>query len=134
MELLVSSEILIKLIRYAIVGFTGVAVDFGITYIFKEYAKVSKYIANSLGFCTAVVTNYLLNRYWTFGAGSEDVFVQFGTFLAVSLIGLLMNNSIIYLLSEKWKVNFYISKVIAISVVVFWNFFVNYYYTFRSAV
>jgi putative flippase GtrA len=131
---LLSSEFVIKFIRYALVGFTGVAVDFSITYIFKEYAKVSKYIANSLGFSTAVVTNYLLNRYWTFGAGNEDVFIQFGTFLGVSLVGLLINNIIIFLLNEKLKMNFYISKVIAIMVVVFWNFFVNYYYTFRSAV
>ncbi len=133
MELL-TSEFAIKFIRYALVGFTGVAVDFSITYIFKEYAKVSKYIANSLGFSTAVVTNYFLNRYWTFGVGNEDVFIQFGTFLGVSLVGLLINNIIIYFLNEMLKVNFYISKVIAIVVVVFWNFFVNYYYTFRSAV
>jgi putative flippase GtrA len=131
---LLSSEFVLKFIRYALVGFTGVAVDFSITYVFKEYAKVSKYIANSLGFSTAVVTNYFLNRYWTFGVGNEDVFIQFGTFLGVSLIGLLINNFIIFLLNEKLKVNFYISKVIAIMVVVFWNFFVNYYYTFRSAV
>lgn len=129
----ISSEFVLKFIRYALVGFTGVAVDFSITYLFKEYIKVSKYIANSIGFCTAVITNYLLNRYWTFGAGNEDVFIQFGTFLAVSLIGLLINNFIVFLLSEKLKINFYISKLVAIGVVVFWNFFVNYYYTFRSA-
>jgi putative flippase GtrA len=126
---LLSSELVAKFIRYAFVGFTGVIVDFSVTYIFKEYLKVSKYVANSLGFCTAVITNYLLNRYWTFGVGKEDVFIQFGTFLAVSMIGLL----IIYMLNEKLKINFYVSKVMAIIVVILWNFFVNYYYTFRSA-
>jgi putative flippase GtrA len=130
---LLSSELISKFIRYALVGFTGVLVDFSVTYLFKEYIKVSKYVANSLGFCTAVITNYLLNRYWTFGVGQEDVFIQFGTFLLVSLIGLVMNNFIIYLLNEKLKVNFYISKIMAIGVVILWNFFVNYYYTFRSA-
>lgn len=130
---LLTSELVVKFIRYALVGFTGVVVDFSVTYIFKEYVKLSKYVANSLGFCTAVLTNYLLNRYWTFGAGNEDVFIQFGTFLAVSLIGLAINNFIIYLLNEKLKINFYVSKIVAIFVVIFWNFFVNYYYTFRSA-
>ncbi len=130
---LITAELITKFIRYALVGFTGVVVDFSITYIFKEYLKFSKYIANSIGFCTAVLTNYLLNRYWTFGAGKEDVFIQFGTFVAVSMIGLLINNAIIYLLNEKLKINFYVSKVAAIFVVIFWNFFVNYYYTFRSA-
>jgi putative flippase GtrA len=130
----IPTEIILKLIRYAIVGFTGIGIDFSITYLFKEYIKVSKYIANSLGFCTAVMTNYLLNRYWTFKAENADIFIQFGTFLGVCLIGLAINNIIIYILNEKLKLNFYISKVIAIIVVVFWNFFVNYYYTFRSAV
>ncbi len=130
---LISSELIIKFIRYALVGLTGVIVDFSITYLFKEYVKVSKYVANSLGFCTAVITNYLLNRYWTFGVGQEDVFIQFGTFLVVSLIGLVLNNIIIFLLNEKLRLNFYVSKIIAIFVVIFWNFFVNYYYTFRSA-
>jgi putative flippase GtrA len=130
----ISSEFVVKFIRYALVGLTGLTIDFSITYLFKEYIKVSKYIANSIGFSTAVVINYLLNRYWTFEAGNEDVFIQFGTFLAVSLIGLLINNFIIFFLNEKLKINFYISKLIAIGVVVFWNFFVNYYYTFRTAV
>jgi putative flippase GtrA len=130
---IITAELITKFIRYALVGFTGLVVDFSVTYCFKEFAKVSKYIANSIGFCTAVVTNYLLNRYWTFGAGNQDVFIQFGTFVAVSLIGLLINNMIIYLLNEKLKINFYISKLAAIFVVIFWNFFVNYYYTFRVA-
>jgi len=130
---LLTSEIVSKFIRYALVGFIGVAIDFSITYVFKEYAKVSKYLANSLGFSTAVISNYLLNRYWTFGVGEEDVFIQFGTFLLVSIMGLFINNFIIFVLNEKTKLNFYISKIAAIMVVVLWNFFVNYYYTFRSA-
>lgn len=131
---LVSTEFIVKFIRYALVGCTGVVVDFSITYLFKEYIKLSKYIANGLGFCTAVITNYLLNRYWTFGAGNEDVFIQFGTFLVVSMIGLLINSIIIFLMNEKLNVNFYLSKIMAIVVVVMWNFFVNYYYTFSSAI
>lgn len=130
----ISAEFIGKFIRYAIVGFAGLLVDFSVTYLFKEYAKVSKYLANSLGFSIAVITNYVLNRYWTFGAGDENVFIQFGTFVLVSIIGLFINNFVIYMLNEKWNINFYISKVFAVGVVVLWNFFVNYYYTFRTAV
>jgi putative flippase GtrA len=129
-----SSEFAIKFIRMALVGVAGTVVDFSVTYIFKEYVKVSKYIANILGFSLAVINNYLLNRYWTFGGGSGGIVEQFGIFVGVSLVGLLINNFIIYLLNEKGNVNFYISKVMATIVVVFWNFFVNYYYTFRTSV
>ena len=130
----ISGEFIEQFIRYAIVGFAGLIVDFSVTYVFKEYAKVSKYLANSLGFSVAVITNYVLNRYWTFGVGDENVFIQFGTFVLVSIIGLFINNFVIYLLNEKWSLKFYLSKVFAVGVVVLWNFFVNYYYTFRSAV
>ena len=130
----ISAEFIGKFIRYAIVGFAGLVMDFSVTYVFKEYAKVSKYLANSLGFSVAVITNYVLNRYWTFGAGDENVFIQFGTFVLVSIIGLFINNFVIYVLNEKWNLNFYVSKVFAVGVVVLWNFFVNYYYTFRTAV
>ena len=130
---IITAELITKFIRYVVVGFTGLVVDFSVTYSFKEYAKVSKYIANGLGFSTAVITNYLLNRYWTFEADKEDLFFQFGVFVIVSLIGLLINTGIIYILNERLKINFYISKLAAIFVVIFWNFFVNYYYTFRVA-
>jgi putative flippase GtrA len=128
----IDAEFVGKMMRYMVVGFIGTGIDFGITYVMKEHVKVSKYLANSIGFSTAVVSNYLLNRYWTFGAGDENMFIQFGTFLLVSVIGLLINNGIIYLVSERLKINFYLAKMAAIVVVVFWNFFVNYYYTFRA--
>ncbi|EJF10423.1 GtrA family protein [Pontibacter sp. BAB1700] len=43
---------------------------------------------------------------------------------------MIINNLIVYLLTEKVKLNFYISKFIAIVVVFIWNFLLNYLYTF----
>ena len=56
----------LQFIKFCVVGGTGVVVDFGITFLFKEKLKLNKYIANSLGFMAAASTNYLLNRWWTF--------------------------------------------------------------------
>lgn len=39
-----------QFIKFCIVGGSGVFVDFGITYLCKEWLKFNKYIANSLGF------------------------------------------------------------------------------------
>ncbi len=129
----ISKSFVVILFKYAFVGLIGTVIDFGTTYLLKEKVKLQKYLANSLGFCTAVISNYLLNRYWTFNSSDPAIFQQFGKFIMVSLVGLILNNAIIYLVNEKYKINFYISKIAAVLVVISWNFFINYFYTFKTA-
>ena len=119
-----------QLIKFCIVGGSGVFVDFGVTYLCKEWLRFNKYIANSLGFFCASTTNYLLNRIWTFGSDDPDITAQYLRFLGIALIGLLINNTVIYLLHDRLKWNFYFSKLCAIGVVTFWNFFMNYFFNF----
>lgn len=122
----------LQFIKFCVVGGTGVEVDFGITFLFKEKLKLNKYIANSLGFMAAASTNYLLNRWWTFRSHDPEVAQQYVQFVGISAIGLILNNIIIYLLNDKARLNFYLSKLIAIGLVTLWNFFMNYYFTFTG--
>jgi len=127
-----SRTFFMKFLKFGLVGFSGLIVDFGITYFFKEKLKVHKYIANSLGFLVATATNYTLNRYWTFDNHDPNTAIQFGKFFVVSLVGLAISNTLIFLLHEKLKWNFYLSKACAIVLVSLWNFFANYLYTFTA--
>ena len=122
----------LQFIKFCVVGGTGVVVDFGITFLFKEKLKLNKYIANSLGFMAAASTNYLLNRWWTFRSHDPEVAQQYVQFVGISAIGLILNNIIIYLLNDKARLNFNLSKLIAIGLVTLWNFFMNYYFTFTG--
>ena len=122
----------LQFIKFCVVGGTGVVVDFGITFLFKEKLKLTKYIANSLGFMAAASTNYLLNRWWTFRSHDPEVAQQYVQIVGISAIGLILNNIIIYLLNDKARLNFYLSKLIAIGLVTLWNFFMNYYFTFTG--
>ena len=45
-------------------------------------------------------------------------------------MGLALNNAIIYVLNERLRMNFYVSKLIATGVVMLWNFGANYTFTF----
>ena len=119
-----------KFLKFSIVGFSGMIVDFGFTYICKERIKTNKYIANSTGFIIAASWNYAFNRIWTFRSNDPAYIIQFSKFFVIAVIGLLISNGIIYLLNEKRNINFYISKLIAIFIVVLWNFFANYRFTF----
>jgi putative flippase GtrA len=124
-------ELLIKFLKFGVVGFTGVGVDFGITWIGKEQLKLNQYVANSAGFMAAVVSNYILNRLWTFQSTDPSIALQFGKFLLVALVGLGMNNAIIYALNEKRGVKFYTAKLIATGIVMIWNFGANNFFTFQ---
>ena len=119
-----------KFLKFGLVGLSGLLLDFGVTYLAKEKLRWDKYLANSLGFIVASTNNYILNRLWTFHSADPEIGWQFSKFLLVAVAGLLLNNLIVYLLTEKAKLNFYLSKLMAIVVVFAWNFLLNYLYTF----
>ncbi|MBK9335576.1 MAG: GtrA family protein [Lewinellaceae bacterium] len=121
-----------KFLKFGAVGFSGVFVDFGVTWVCREKVRLNQYVANSTGFLCAVVSNYTLNRIWTFQSQDPSVALQFSKFLLASLIGLAINNGIIYLLNERFRVNFYVAKLAATAVVTVWNFWANYTFTFTG--
>lgn len=121
-----------KFLRFCVVGFSGTIIDFGLTWLCKEIFKIPKFISNAIGFVVAATSNYILNRIWTWGSTNDQVGVEYVKFFAVSLIGLGLNTLILYILHEKIKWNFYISKVFATAVVMVWNFLANNFFTFAG--
>ena len=123
--------LLSKLLKFGIVGCSGMIIDFGATYLCKEILKINKFLSNGIGFILAATSNYFINRIWTFNSQTEDIGIQYAQFMIVSVIGLGINSLILYLLNEKLKWNFYFSKVIAIAITTIWNFFSNLLFTFK---
>ena len=120
-----------KLLKFTLVGFSGLIIDFGITFICKEKVFLNKYISNSIGFAFAALSNYIFNRIWTFSSNNPELLIEFSSFLLVSIIGFLINTSILWQIHNNLKVNFYLSKFGAIVVTTLWNFLANYYFTFQ---
>jgi putative flippase GtrA len=120
-----------KFIKFCAVGFSGMVIDFGTTWLLKEKLGINKYIANSTGFILAASSNYLVNRYWTFHSVNPRIATEYLSFISISLVGLAINNLVIYILNGRMKMNFYLSKLFAIGVVTLWNFCMNYLITFR---
>lgn len=130
MSELFTKAFLLKFLKFGVVGFSGLFVDFGFTYLCKEVFKIQKYIANAIGFTIAVSSNYVLNRIWTFQSTNPEIAVEYTEFLLISLLGLALNTLILYFVINRFKLNFYLAKVIAIGVVTVWNFFANAFLTF----
>ena len=125
-----SLSFLYKFIKFGIVGFSGLFIDFGFTYICKEILKIQKYVSNAIGFTLAASSNYVLNRVWTFKSTDPEIFVEYSEFIIISMIGLGINTLILWIIVTKFKLNFYLSKVFAIAIVTVWNFLANAFITF----
>lgn len=126
----ITPELISKFIKFGVVGFSGLFVDFGLTYITKEKLHIPKYVANAIGFMSAATSNYFLNRIWTFESHNPEIMLEYSQFILISIIGLVINTFILWLLVSRFKFNFYLAKVFAIGVVTVWNFFANLFITF----
>ncbi|HVN48461.1 MAG TPA: GtrA family protein [Bacteroidota bacterium] len=123
---------LMKVLKFGIVGTSGILIDYAVTYLIKERVQLNKYLANSLGFTAAATSNYILNRVWTFQSRNPHITVEYLKFFFIALIGLGISNTIIWYASKKTTYNFYVIKGFAIAVVFVWNFGANYLITFQQ--
>ncbi len=120
-----------KFIKFGIVGFSGLIIDFSITYLLRNIIKINQFIANACGFLIAASSNYALNRIWTFQSHNPHITEEYIKFIIISLIGLGINTLVLFILVKKLQWNFYFSKLFAIGSATIWNFFANLLYTFH---
>ena len=121
--------------KFFIVGILNTGLDFAVLnflmWMTQAYKGPSIVIFGTISFCVAVTNSYFLNKYWTFSdKGKEQAPQQFIKFLSVSIVGLVLNNSIIYAITTLVNPVFGLTpvlwanfaKVVATAVVLAWNF------------
>ena len=137
-----------RFVKFAFVGALGSVTDFTILNLLIVLAGFPSLIANGVGFCAAVLQNFLLNRWWTFPESRvRSTRGQMAKFALVSVVGLGINLVVFKyfdeLLRPYWidwlssadlgfRVSYNSAKLIAIGVVLFWNFVANRLWTFKG--
>ena len=106
-------------------------VDFGVTYLCKEFLRLNEYVANSLGFLRI---DHELYTEPCLDVPQRKSRRRPGPVLAFpghrgDRAGHQQRHEI-YLLHNRFRLNFYLAKLFATGVVTFWNFFMNYFFTF----
>jgi len=124
-----------QFVKFAIVGFSGLIVNTIVFTILQHYTPLAlapaRYNWNySIGFLSGGVSNYVLNRIWTFRA-SGHAMVQGLQFITVSLVALGVGLGVSQLLLPYFGPGhrtWFLANVSAIGI----NFLVNKYWTFRE--
>lgn len=118
-------------VKYFIVGVFVTGVDFAV-FSFAFYVScLTPVISKTIAFSGAVILSYGLNRIWTFRRTESKISKQLTKFLVVSIVGLGLSVSLIYVFIVSAGLHPLISNGITSTVVLVWNFLANKYWTFR---
>ena len=119
-------------IKYFLVGGLSALADF---IIFAAFYYIIKnwFISGLISFCIATFLNYYLSIKFVFESGkrlrkSQEVFLVY----LISFIGFTINQSILFLMIEKFNLNVYLSKIATTSIIFLWNFNGRKYFVFKK--
>jgi putative flippase GtrA len=134
--------------KFATVGAFGFLTHFAIVNLLVQVGGISETAANPVGFVTAVVQNFFLNRRWTYPESRErQAGRQLAQFFIVSIVGLILNQVIFTVVDflvepviEEFIANrrlshalaYNIALCVAVGCVLFWNFAANRLWTYRG--
>ena len=115
--------------RYSVSGGIAVTVHYFVLIMLVELLAMDATQSSALGFISAVPVNYMLQYHWTFKAQGRHT-STFTKYIFITLIGMLLNTFVFWILYTSLGVWYIYSQAIATGVVLMVNFVVNRFYTF----
>jgi putative flippase GtrA len=139
-----------RFFRFLVVGMIGAIVDFGVMNFLTHAFGLPLVVAGTISFIAAILSNFTWNRYWTYpDSRSKPLIRQLFEFSIVNAAGLLIRIPILAFLEPillrffNWLPLYYFrlspeflaknfTLAIAVIIVMFWNFFINRYWTYSD--
>lgn len=127
-----STPFLLALGRSQISAIIATSVDFSVLFCLVERAHVWYVTATVVGAACGAITNFLINRYWSF-AGHEGRFApQVGKYVMVSGMSLMLNGGGVYFLTDHGALPYGYSKLVtSLAVALLFNFPLHRSFVFR---
>jgi dolichol-phosphate mannosyltransferase len=120
----------VQLLKFGFVGASGYVINLAVFALLAGSFGVYHLVAAVGAFCVAVTSNFLWNRYWTFGPGDGPAHFQAARFFAVSLAALGLNLAVLEVLVGSGGVGELTAQAIAVAVAMPFNFLGNKLWTF----
>lgn len=123
-------KLIAQFMKFGVVGFIAFIIDYGLLAFCTEILHFNYLVSATIGFTVSVVFNYFASMRYVF-THKEDMSRrrEFVIFVVLSIIGLLLNNAILWAGVEipRWpgwleEHSYLIVKIFATAVVMVWNF------------
>lgn len=121
------------LILYGIIGSFSAGLDFLFYTIMVQLVGLHYLVANCMSVIVGISTSFMMNRNYNFKV-KDKVRLRFTIFLIVGLCGLTLSNLLLYVFISSIGMDKLVSKLLSIVLVVFFQFLVNKYITFKPCI
>jgi len=115
-----------QFLRYFVTGGLAFFVDFGLFALFLYGCGLYYLLANLIGLVGGLIVNYLISVGWVFTACKRTLDrrrgVEFLIFSIIGVIGVALNQGLMWLMVDRFSLHPMLSKIIAAAIVLLWNF------------
>lgn len=111
-------------VKFITTGCVVAIVQLSTFYLLSKNLPLPYLTTSTLAFIIAFLTNFFLQKYWSFSDISGRVFPQMGLFFANSLINMLVNVVFMFLLVEYAVIPPFFAQVVTMVVLMFYNFLI----------
>ena len=112
-----------QIMKFGVVGFICFGIDYGLMILLTEAAGISYLVSSGFSFSISVIVNYTLSLKFVFETNQENnKIVEFLVFIILSVIGLGINQVLMWVCVDKFHIFYMISKVGVTGVVMVYNF------------
>jgi putative flippase GtrA len=139
----------VRFLKFATVGAIGSVIDIVIMNLLTHLLNMRLVYAGTISLICAIVSNFMLNRYWTYPDSRSRHFLhQLSMFFLVNVVGILFRIPILHFVEPVMAGAFErmvrlshasaeilarnATLAFAIGVVMIWNFFINRYWTYND--
>jgi dolichol-phosphate mannosyltransferase len=118
--------------KYYAVGASGVLVNLGLLFFLTEFFGLWYFLSYTLAISASITSNFILNKLWTFreSVDSQKTIVMYVKFVSVSILGMAIQLSSVYVFVESFAVYYMLAALISIGIAGAINFVINRRWTF----
>lgn len=119
--------------KFALVGISGIIVNEGLLFLLTTTAEMKVVFAGLISIECSIITNFLLNNFWTWqDRRSDPFFIRLFRYHAVTAVS-GGTNYIILLLLTHLGMHHLLANLVGIGVGMLINFLFNHYWTFQKS-
>lgn len=109
--------------KFGIVGVICFGIDYGLMILLTEICGISYLVSSGISFSVSVMVNYTLSLKFVFETDKDNnKVVEFLIFIILSVVGLGINQVLMWVCVDKLHVYYMISKIGVTGVVMVYNF------------
>ena len=115
-----------RIIKFCLVGGSGVGVNIGLLFLLTDILGLLYVISAVFSWLGAATSNFIFNELWTFRdlrkRGAQNILKRAISFISVRFIGFLIYIGILTGLTELLGLYYLVSALIAIAIAMIWNY------------